>query len=52
MKIYNINLKVNLTEMLTINKATFYLNKGHIESLRTDKEFHDGIHDKSVAGIV
>ena len=38
--------------MLTIKKATFYLNKGHIESLRREEEFHGGIHDKSVICIV
>ena len=51
-KIYNINLKINLTKMLTINKATFYLNKRHIESLRSYQEFRGGIHDKSVVCII
>ena len=35
---------MNLTKTLTINKATFYLSKGHIESLRSEYEFHSGIH--------
>ena len=35
-KIYNINEKINLTKMLTITKATFYLNKRHIQSPRSD----------------
>ena len=32
--------------MLTINKVTFYLNKEHIESLRSEEEFLDCIHNK------
>ena len=34
--------------MLTINKAKFYLNKGHIKYLRSKQEFNGGIHDKGV----
>ena len=43
---------INLTKMLTINKAIFYLNKKHIESLSSNWEFHGGIYDKSVVCTV
>ena len=38
--------------MLTVNKATFYLNKENIESFRSQYKFHGGIHDQNVVGIV
>ena len=34
--INNINQKIDLTKILTIKKATFYVNKRHIESLSSD----------------
>ena len=33
---YITSTKKKLTKILTINKTTFYLNKKHIESLRSD----------------
>ena len=38
--------------MLTIHRATFYINNSHLESLSRDWEFHGGIHDKSFVCIV
>ena len=38
--------------MSTINKATFCLNKRHIEAFRSDWELYGDIHDKSAFCIV
>ena len=40
---------MNLTKMLTINKATFYINKGHIESLKLGS--HSMINPDSIAKL-